>query len=74
MLQQIDFPPFFMKREMWCLPFLLGIGEELLGIEKNKREREMENQSAGVDFFNINLLYWEKVEREKGKINLLELL
>ena len=33
-LQQIDFPPFYMEREMWCLPFLLGIGEKLLGIEK----------------------------------------
>ena len=35
---------------------------------------EMENQSAEVGFFNINLLYWEKVEREKVKIYLLELL
>ena len=34
----------------------------------------MENQSAGVNFFNINLLYWKKVKREKGKINLLKLL
>ena len=49
-LQQIDFPPFYIEREMrW-------------------------NQSAGVGFFNINPLYWEKVEREKKKINLLELL
>jgi len=35
----------------------LGIGEKLLGIEKNKEKREMENQSAGVGFFNINPLY-----------------
>ena len=34
----------------------------------------MENQSAGVGFFNINLLYWEKVKMGKEKINLLELL
>ena len=34
----------------------------------------MENQSVGVGFFNINPLYWEKVEMRKGKINLLELL
>ena len=34
----------------------------------------MKNQSAGVGFFNINPLYWKKVEREKGKIKLLELL
>jgi len=33
-LQQIDFPHFYMKREMRCLPFLLGIGEKILGIEK----------------------------------------
>jgi len=34
-LQQIDFPPFYMEREMRCLLFLLlGIGEKLLGIEK----------------------------------------
>jgi hypothetical protein len=47
-----------MEREMRCLPFLLGIGEKLLGIEKkNKGERKMENQSAGVGFFNINPLY-----------------
>jgi len=43
-------------------------------LRKNKGEREMENQSAGVGFFNINLLYREKVERKKRKINLLELL
>ena len=33
-LQQIDFPLFYMKKEMRCLPFLLGIGEKLLEIEK----------------------------------------
>ena len=33
-LQQIDFPPFYMEREIRCLPFLLGIGKKLLGIEK----------------------------------------
>jgi len=33
-LQQIDFLPFYMESEMRCLPFLLGIGEKLLGIEK----------------------------------------
>jgi len=44
------------------------------GLRKNKREREMENQSAGVGFFNINPLYREKVERGKEKINLFELL
>jgi len=33
-LQQIDFLPFYMEREMRCLPFLLGIGEKILGIEK----------------------------------------
>ena len=32
--QQIDFLPFYMEREMRCLPFLLGIVEKLLGIEK----------------------------------------
>jgi len=26
-------------------------------LRKNKREREMKNQSAGVGFFNINPLY-----------------
>jgi len=56
-LQQIDFPSFYMEREMRCLPFLLGIGEKLLGLRKNKGEREIENQSAEVDFFNINPLY-----------------
>ena len=70
----------------WFSPFLYGKGDamspfsivnwrEIIGDwEKNKGEREMKNQSAGVDFFNINLLYWEKVEKRKGKINLLELL
>ena len=77
-LQQIDFS-FYMEREMWCLSFLLGIGEKLLGNEKNKGKREMKNQSvgvksAGVGFFNINFLYWEKVKKGKRKINLLELL
>ena len=57
-----------------CLPFLLGIGEMLLGIEKNKGEKKMENQSVGADFFTINSLYWEKVKRGKRKIKLLELL
>ena len=56
-LQQIDFLPFYMEREMRCLPFLLGIEEKLLGLRKNKGEREMENQSVGVDLFNINPLY-----------------
>ena len=56
-------------------PLSIGDWREIIGDwEKNKREREMKNQSAGVGFFNINPLYWEKVEREKGKINLLELL
>ena len=32
--QQIDFLPFYMEREMRCLPFLLGIGEKLLGLRK----------------------------------------
>ena len=34
LLQQIDFPPFYVEREMRCLLFLLVIGEKLLGIEK----------------------------------------
>ena len=40
------------------------------GLRKNKEEREMKNQFAGVCFFNINLLYREKVKKEKEKINL----
>ena len=56
-LQQIDFLPFYMKKEMRCLPFLLGIGEYYWELRKNKKEKEMENQSAGVGFFNINPLY-----------------
>ena len=59
MLQQIDFSPFYMEREIWCLSFLLGIEEKLLGIEKNKRKREMENQSAGV-VFSTPIPYIEK--------------
>ena len=38
-LQQIDFPPFYIEREMRCLPFLLGIGEKLLEIEKKKKRK-----------------------------------
>ena len=34
----------------------------------------MENQSTGVDFFTLIPYIEKKVERGKGKINLLELL
>jgi len=45
-LQQIDFPLFYMERETRCLPFLLGIGEKLLSIKKIK----------GKMIWKINLL------------------
>jgi len=38
-----------MEREMRCLPFLLGIGEKLLGIEKKIKEKGR---------WKINLLEW----------------
>jgi len=47
-----------MEREMRCF-FLLRIGEKLLGIEKNKGEREMKNQSAGL-VFSTSISYIEK--------------
>jgi len=56
MLQQIDFPPFY-----W------GLERNYWGLRKNKRKKEIENQFAGVVFFNINPLYWEKIERGKDR-------
>ena len=50
-------------------PFYWGLEINYWGLRKNKGERVMENQSVGVGFFNINLLYWEKVKREREKIN-----
>ena len=46
---QIDFSLF--------LPFYWGLERNYWGLRKNKEEREMKNQSAGVCFFNINSLY-----------------
>jgi hypothetical protein len=48
-LQQIDFFPFLL--------FYWGLERNYWGLRKNKREREMKNQSAKVCFFNINPLY-----------------
>ena len=45
------------KGRRGCLPFLLGIGEMLLGIEKKYREKGEKNQSVGASFFTINPLY-----------------
>ena len=59
------------KRRCDVSPFYWGFERNYWGLRKNKREKKMENQSDGVGFFNINFLYWEKVERRKRKINLL---
>ena len=48
-LQQIDFSLF--------LSFYWELERNYWGLRKNKEKREMENQSAGVCFFNINPLY-----------------
>jgi len=38
-------------------PFYWGLERNYWGLRKNKGEREIKNQSAGVCFFNINPLY-----------------
>ena len=57
-LQQINFPLFlYEKGRCDVSPFYWGLERNYWGLRKNKGKREMENQSAGVDFFNINPLY-----------------
>ena len=67
-------PLFMWKGRCNVSPFYWRLERNYWGLRKNKREREMENQSAGLGFFNINPLYWEKIEKKKKKINLLKLL
>ena len=57
-LQQIDFPPFLYEMGDVMSPLSIGNWREIIrDWEKNKGEKEMKNQSAGVGFFNINPLY-----------------
>ena len=66
------FSPFSIwKRRCDISSFYWGLERNYCGLIKNKKKREMKNQSAGVSFFNINPLYWEKVKKEK-KIHQLE--
>jgi len=54
-----------MEREMQCLPFLLEIGEILLGIEKKYRGKRDEKSICWSMFFQFQSLILKKNEKRK---------